>query len=74
MRLFHSKTLHLWKRNFVEIVQVFLREARIALFKGRSAENEPEEKGEKYEDAFHSHKKGKPVSRILYPDGLLSFL
>ena len=41
----------------VEILHVLLREARIALFKGGSAEHEPEKGDEKYEDAFHSQKK-----------------
>ena len=60
--------------HFVEILHVFLREARIALFIGGSVENEPEKGAEEYENAFHILKKGKPVSRILYPCGLLSFI
>ena len=53
--------------HFLEILHVFLREARIALLIGGSAENKPEKGAQEYDCAFHIFKKGKPVSRILYP-------
>ena len=43
--------------HFLEVLHVFLRETGVAFFIGGGAQGEPEEGGDKYDDAFHNQKK-----------------